>query len=116
MIINIPLPGVHSALHVRQGGGQRGKLVRGRVSGRDEQVDPGCYIHYLHYPRQVGVAGCLHAGAEHHGGLDGAGHGHLQLHRRQLLTQVRGELRMICLDLENFGNLASAKILQRAFH
>ena len=64
----------------------------------------------------MGVAGRLHAGAEHHWGLDGAGHGHLQLHRRQLLPQVGGELRMICLDLENFGNLASANILQRAFH
>ena len=90
-ITYIPLPGVHSALHVRQGGGQRGKLVRGRVSGRDEQVGryhPRYNIHYLHYLRQVGVAGRLHAGAEHHWGLDGAGHGHLQLHRRQLLTQV----------------------------
>ena len=54
----------------------------------DSRYHPGYNIHYLHYLRQVGVAGRLHAGAEHHGGLDGAGHGHLQLHRRQLLTQV----------------------------
>ena len=37
---------------------------------------------------QMGVAGRLHAGAEHHRGVDGAVHGHLQLHRRQLLPQV----------------------------